>query len=159
MITLKDFIKDTLDQIADATTEFNDSRGGTVAVDAAVHPSSATREDVGAAGFLMSDMIEGADGTRRFAFSILIDFDVAVTATESETSQASGGLKIVQVFSAEAGATAQETTASVSRVKFRLPLRLSAATSRATEKSVGAAGVTIEPTSTGGRFGGNKGAF
>ena len=53
-----------------------------------------------------------------------IDFDVAVTAIETDGTKGGGGLRVAQLFQAGIEANRSTENQSISRVKFSLPLVL-----------------------------------
>jgi len=54
----------------------------------------------------------------------LIEFDVAVTASDATEGGASAGIKVLSAFSAKIGGSASSTTESTSRIRFKVPLAL-----------------------------------
>ena len=54
----------------------------------------------------------------------LVDFDVAVTATDGIEGGGSGKLSVASVFSLQGGAKTATTSESTSRIKFKVPLAL-----------------------------------
>ena len=55
---------------------------------------------------------------------INVDFDVAITATETEGSNGGGGLKVAGFFSVGGNAENKVENQTISRVKYTLPLVL-----------------------------------
>ena len=120
MTTLKDFVRDTLSQIAEGVDEFESSQTGTDQNAATARPEIATdpsdaSKSTAAAGFLYLGYREG--------YATIVDFDVAVTTEENEAKKAGGGIKVVP-FRVEGGLESGVANTSVSRVSFRLPLKL-----------------------------------
>ena len=113
MITLKDFIKETLTQIVDANTEFNTEKSGT---------GADTNPKVYGHGEHMAS--QGFFRTRDGQNIVTINFDVAISAEEGGRTGGSGGIKVLSVFSAEGGIEQTKANSSVSRVRFPLPLKL-----------------------------------
>jgi hypothetical protein len=53
-----------------------------------------------------------------------VEFDIAVTVTESSGLEAKGGLKVASLLSVGGGGSSSTQTAAVSRIKFQVPLVL-----------------------------------
>lgn len=119
MITLKDFVRDSLAQIADAAKEFGDSRED----EASPYPSvrGAVDEKMWSNHGLLFLGFGDEVGAR---YASIVDFDVAVTAQDTDSTQAGGGIRVVSVFSAGGEMQTQSTNASVSRIRFKLPLQI-----------------------------------
>lgn len=125
MITLKDFVKDTLAQITEGVAEFNSAQGDGVTASPKLAPAGLKTSDILQGGLIITSRIRGdSGGTEEWKYATPVDFDVAVTATETEGTKAGASVRIVQVFSAGGEASSAVTNTSVSRVKFRLPLQL-----------------------------------
>ena len=66
------------------------------------------------------------DNERYQADVIEVDFDVAVTATESEGTRGGGGIKVAQIIHGGIEASSNSENQSISRVKYKIPLVLEA---------------------------------
>lgn len=55
---------------------------------------------------------------------LLVDFDVAVTTSDSEEVGGSGKISVVKIFSAEAGGKQMNEQEYTSRIHFKVPLAL-----------------------------------
>lgn len=118
MISLKDFIQETLTQISEATIEFAANKGDT---GANPNPPLTHGENAASHGLLAGEF---NDGKNRYDTIMPVEFDVAVSAEESESKEGKGGVRVMSFIKAD-GSIAKETVASsVSRVKFHIPLRL-----------------------------------
>lgn len=107
---LKEFTKETLIQIVQGVKEANDSL-----------------EQYGACvpgRTLKSEQNVYVDKERTYANAFEVDFDVAVTATETDGTKGGGGLRVAQLFQAGIEANRSTENQSISRVKFTLPLVL-----------------------------------
>ena len=107
---LKDFTKQTLIQIVTATKEVNDELDATEAY--------VPNNDVGKNGgiYLKRYIAQGN--------IIDVEFDVAVTAIESEDKEGGGKLKVMSFVEMGGGANSKVENQTVSRVKYTLPLIL-----------------------------------
>lgn len=117
MLTLKDFIKDTLGQLTEAIVEF----------DEAYQETGASANPVLDTDMYKGDVMAGQhkDEKDRRDTIIPIDFDIAVTAGDAETKGGAAGIRVLQaVISAEGKLERQTENTSVSRVHFKVPLRL-----------------------------------
>lgn len=117
MITLKDFIKETLSEIADGVTAFEKAHEQS---DVTAKPKMKTKGDLagnaaGTAGLLYLGS--------RTGYATLVNFDVAITAEENEASKAGGGIR-VYFAKAEGGVESTSSSSSVNRVQFTIPLKL-----------------------------------
>ena|SRR5258708_500176 len=54
----------------------------------------------------------------------MVEFDVAVTATNEKTAGGGGGIKVMSFFSAEGKGSCKTEASTVSRIRFKVPLRL-----------------------------------
>ena len=111
---LNEFVRDVLVQIAqgvrDADTKVAEA-GGVASSATQLGPASAARETH------FATLENGAP-------VFLVDFDVAVSVSEATEGGANAALRIATIFSAGAGTKGEETTATVSRVRFKVPLAL-----------------------------------
>lgn len=115
MTTLKDFVKDTLSQISDGVSEFEDGSDAKARVEAGIKGNLAG-DAAAAAGLLYLGAGKG--------FATVVKFDVAVTTEETEAAHGSAGIKVIP-FNIGGGLDASTANTSVSRVQFNLPLSLS----------------------------------
>ena len=99
MLTLKDFIKETLTQITEATTEFHTEQGDRAKV--------------------LGPQIHAAGKS-----CVRVDFDVAVTAEESSRADGGVAVKVLSVISATGEVEKTNANSSDSRVSFQLALYL-----------------------------------
>lgn len=120
MITLKDFVRDTLKQIVDGANEFdaeNDTGHGMTAFpDAEIVTAEAWAQH----GMIL---LKYEENTNRAIYATMIDFDVAITAQESEGAAGGAGIKVVSLFNASGEINSETVNSSVSRVRFKLPLK------------------------------------
>lgn len=93
---VKEFVKTTLLQVAEAIDESNDEFGG-------------------ARRFQLS--YEGAKTQKQAQQYSLIEFDIAVELRTTNARKKSGGLKVA-VIDAKAGAKNEQTNSKISRIKF-----------------------------------------
>lgn len=115
---LKDFIKDTIRAIAEATTELQD--------------------ELGPQGILVNPPTNGRDqsvfveGDKRFYHRPVkdVEFDVALTVEKSGSGSAGAKVKIA-IIEANLGGEMAGSSQQVSRLKFSVPLAL-----RATDEEV-----------------------
>jgi len=117
MITLKEFMSETLRQIAEATIEI--AADGSGAGGASVNPvfEGSFVGPAATAGYL-----HDANGN----IVINVDFDIAVTAEEKEKADARVGVKVLSFVTAGGEVGAENSVGTVSRIKFRLPMALPA---------------------------------
>ena len=111
---LNEFVRDVLVQISQGVrnADAEVTKAGGVASPAARHgPASAGCETH------FATLENGAP-------VFLVDFDVAVSVSEATEAGARAALRIASIFSAGAGGKNEETTATVSRVRFKVPLAL-----------------------------------
>lgn len=120
MLTLKDFLTETLTQITDAVVEFESARGET---GASANPAMDLKETPNTEiifGDYRDDM-----GRRDTVIPIL--FDIAVSAEDRQTTGAEGGIRVLQAVVTMGGKHERATESlHASRIQFRLPLRLPA---------------------------------
>lgn len=112
---LKEFISDVLVQIAEGVRDADEavSQAGGVA-------SPATRFGPRGDAPDTPHFATLANGAPVF----LVDFDVPVTVSESSGADAHARLSIATVFSAGVGGKQSDSTATVSRVRFKVPIAL-----------------------------------
>ena len=108
---LKEFVKETLTQIAQGVSE---SQAQVYQLGGAVNPAMR--------GVIAKDAYFGDmhDGQHVF----LVDFDVAITATEETRANAKAKLKVATLLSLGGGGGTNESQASTSRIRFKVPLAL-----------------------------------
>jgi hypothetical protein len=112
MLELKDFVRETLVQIAHGVSEAQKELSESAAE---VNPQVSRRFDV-----KNSNYGDSQSGKPIF----LIDFDVAVTATEG--TQTKGGIGVVAgVLALGRHGQSDSANSSVSRIKFMVPMALS----------------------------------
>lgn len=100
---LKEFTKQTLVQIVEGTKEANDVIKQN---NAHIH-------------------IEDEDYLTGTSYPLTnVDFDVAITATETEGANGGGGIKVMGVFNAGGEIESKTENQTISRVKYTIPLVL-----------------------------------
>lgn len=112
---LQEFIKATITSIARATHELQSELAD---IEVLVNPPSLSGK---------SDIKTTYDPTSPQYYHRhlqLVEFDVAVTASEESTKDAEVGVKLIQVFSAGVSASDATGQENVTRVKFTIPLTL-----------------------------------
>lgn len=117
MITLKDFIEQTLSQIAEGVNSFEESHKDTGIT---ARPTISTKGDLAGKSTSNAGLIYlGMDA----GYASLINFDVLVTEEDTEKAKAGVGLK---VMFAKAGGDleANKGNSSANRIQFTLPLKL-----------------------------------
>lgn len=108
---LKEFTKQTLVQIVEGALEANNTLsdlGARIITEAPQHAEK----------YLSKGLYE--DGIN----VIDVDFDVAITATESEGANGGGGLKVASFLSLGGSTESKTENQIISRVKYTLPLVL-----------------------------------
>ena len=118
MLTLKEFIKETLREITEATIEFADDNQATGA-----NPNPAIRDGASVAQHGLVVGIFDHDKNRHYLI-MPVEFDVAVSVEDKDTKGAGGGLKVVSFLKAEGHLEQESISSSVSRIKFKIPLQL-----------------------------------
>ena len=108
---LKEFTRQTLIQIIEGSASVNDE----LAVRGAYIPYSNLRN---------SNMTSSLDEEHVSRVVINVDFDVAITATETEGSNGGGGLNVAGFFSVGGNAENKVENQTISTVKYTLPLVL-----------------------------------
>ena len=105
---LKEFTKQTLIQIVEGVNDAN------VAL-----------QDSGA--YITNESLSNSKGPCLFYKKlnvIEVDFDVAITASESEGANGGAGLKVVGLFNAGGSVESKTENQTISRIKYTLPLVL-----------------------------------
>jgi len=108
---LKEFTKETLLQIVQGVNEANELL--------TEHNAYVTRD--------IQKSTTGdsyIDRSGHYTHAVNIDFDVAVTATETNDTKGGGSIKVVQIFHAGMESSNSYENQSVSRVKYSIPLVL-----------------------------------
>ena len=99
---LKEFTKQALVQIVEGTKEAN----------AVIKQYNA-------------NILEDEDSCTGISYSLTnVDFDVAITATETEGANGGGGIKVMGVFNAGGEIESKTEKQTISRVKYTIPLVL-----------------------------------
>jgi hypothetical protein len=114
-MNVQEFIQQSLYQIA-AAVESANQQFVLEKIEARANPRGATNHSAGG-GFTYSTVSD----------TQMVDFDIALTATQSDgqTSGAGGGLKIyVASAGVESSNRSEATHSHVSRIKFKIPLKL-----------------------------------
>ncbi|MBO7468503.1 MAG: hypothetical protein J6T81_00070 [Bacteroidales bacterium] len=106
---LKEFTKETLVQIVHGVEEANNELSEKHA-----HVTSHAMKN-SAGGVLLDD---------RYTNAIEVEFDVAVTATETDGTKGGGGIRVAQILFGGIEASNSTENQSISRVKFSIPLVL-----------------------------------
>lgn len=113
---LKDFIANTLTQIAEGILAANEALADT---DAKVNPTNLSTHSNNAQGF--GRTTEGDEGEKRGRLVERVTFDVAVT-TEGET-KGSAGLKIgIATLGFNTGGELRDKAGQASRIQFAVPM-------------------------------------
>lgn len=111
---IKDFIKESLLQIADGITEANK----------ALEAKGAFIPTTGVAGEgLWCTLVEDKKNPHT-RLAMRVDFDLAVTVTQSDNLKAGGGISIASLVNAGATSENSSQSESVSRIKYTIPLEL-----------------------------------
>lgn len=111
---IKYFIKESLLQIVDGITEANkalETKGASI-------PTTG----VAGEGVWWTFVKDGKDSHTRHAMRI--DFDLAVTVSQSDNLKAGGGISIASFLNAGATSENGSQSESVSRIKYTIPLEL-----------------------------------
>lgn len=120
MLSLKEFLTETLTQITDAVVEFDRVRGDTKA---SANPAMNLAEVNNPGIEIVFGDYRDEKGGRDTIIPVL--FDVAITAGDTTTKGAEGGIRVLQAIVSVGGKVEQAVESmNVSRVQFRLPLRL-----------------------------------
>lgn len=120
---LKEFIKETISGIVDATLEL---QGDYEASDAIINPPVSVKD---------RDLFEENGPAHTYRRVQVVEFDVAVSATSETAGGGKAGLKILSV---DAGVEGRHNRASeeASRVKFSIPITLSPSGAEARNREV-----------------------
>ena len=118
MLKLEDFVRDAMQQIAK----------GAKAGGANLTMSPGTSFIMGEETKVQSpipDRNPGSEGKPKAAgYYTIIDFDIAVTAEDSESAKGGAGIKVVSLFNADGSLESQTANRSVSRMRFKLALHI-----------------------------------
>jgi len=117
MITLKEFVEQTLTQIAEGVNAFEEAHKD---VKTTARPHMDTKGDLAGKSSSAAGLIYlGA----RDGYASLINFDVLVTEEDAESAKAGAGIK---VMFARAGGDleANKGNTAANRIQFTLPLKL-----------------------------------
>lgn len=108
---IKEFIKESLLQIVDGINEANDE----------LHEKGAYIPSEKLVGDGVLFTVDKNNETHNF---IKVDFDVAVTVSQSDSSKIGGGISIASFINAGCSAEDVAASQSVSRIKYMIPLAL-----------------------------------
>ncbi|WP_296994238.1 hypothetical protein [Thalassospira sp. UBA1131] len=118
MLTLKDFVKETLTEIVDAMSEFANERGNT---GASPNPSLLHSKAQAHDHFFVGKFNADKD---RYDLIMPVSFDVAVSAADTSNSAVGAGIKVVSFLKADGTINSETTATSANRVQFTVPLQL-----------------------------------
>lgn len=116
MIELKDFVRETLTQIVDGMTEFGEKNAET-----GWSPVPTMNSQVTAATGFISHV--SADGQQRSTV-MPIEFDIAITSEEEDQAGGKVGIKVLSLVDIAGGGEMKSINTSVSRVSFKIPLKM-----------------------------------
>jgi hypothetical protein len=119
MITLKDFVRETLSQIVEGVNEFTEQKAEVGATTYPRMTSMIAEADMEKVGVIFAGF--GPDKGANYVTKI--DFDIAISATDTETAAAGGGIRVLSLLRADGSLETQTANAAVSRVRFTLPLQ------------------------------------
>ena len=125
MLTLKDFVFETLSQVTEALVEF-EKKGKEFDLEITPFPYvQAMSDKIGDHGFLKGAVATGRSG-EPWKYNIIapIEFDVAVTATSENATKVGAGIRVLEMFTAGGDEQNRYQNNSVSRVHFKVPLQL-----------------------------------
>ena len=111
MTTVKEFVKETLEQITGAVKEFDEGATDGTSANPFVGITPAEGVQVG----ILSDCGQP---------TIVVKFDLAVTVAEAGRLEAGAKIKIASIVDIGGKGSEEATTETVSRVQFSLPVRL-----------------------------------
>lgn len=122
MITLDEFVLNTLRQITEAVRKFDDEdKSGLASVQPRI-TGGTDPQKWSEAGFLYTG--RGENGEAQYA--TIVDFDIAVTAEEADIAAGGGGVKVLSFLSAEGKIEGSSRNATVNRIRFKVPLQVRA---------------------------------
>jgi hypothetical protein len=109
---LKEFVKETLVQI---TSGVRDAQGEVRSLGGIVNPATLTRTDGAGSYFSTIDDVHHV---------FLVDFDVAISVTESAGTNAGAKLNVATFLTLGAGGQSANSSAATNRLTFKVPLAL-----------------------------------
>jgi hypothetical protein len=113
-VELNEFVKETLSQIVKGVKESQDEiRGQGGYANPAVFASAPGKESAMHFGSV-------SDGQN----VLLVDFDVAITVSDSQEGGVGGKLSVASIFKLEASSKGTTASESTSRIRFKIPLAL-----------------------------------
>jgi hypothetical protein len=115
IMLLKDFVKGTLVEIAQGVAE---AKKDVESAGARLNPPP---YGVGVPVLQPKGPVSVVGGTDRYRSIMEIEFDVAVTAVESEGTEGKAGIRVFD-FGIGGGMSLAASTSSVSRIKFSVPI-------------------------------------
>ena len=111
---IKDFIKESLLQIVDGITEAN----------TALEAKGASIPTTGVAGEGVWCTLVKDKNNPHTRLVMRVDFDLAVTVTQSDNLKAGGGISIASLVNAGTTCENSSQSESVSRIRYTIPLEL-----------------------------------
>jgi len=111
----KDFIKETLTQIAESVNETNQQLGNQ-------HSFVATENITTASGIPQNDTYSYKDGTVHLVREI--HFDLAVTVSDASAQRGKGSIEVFSLFHAGGSKENQNVSLIMHKLNFTLPLAL-----------------------------------
>ncbi len=112
---IKEFIKETLTQIAESVNETNQQLGNQ-------HSFVATENITTASGIPQNDMYSYKDGTAHLVREI--HFELAITVSDASTQSGKGGIEVFSFVHAGGSKETQNTSHVNHKLSFTLPLAL-----------------------------------
>lgn len=112
---IKDFIKETLTQIAESVNETNRQLVNQ-------HSFVATENITTASGMLHNDTYSYKDGTSHLVREI--HFDLAITVSDASAQGGKGGIEVFSLFNAGGSKESQNASIMTHKLNFTLPLAL-----------------------------------
>lgn len=114
-MNVKDFIKETLTQIAEGVNETNQQIGNQ-------HSFVATENITNESGIPKNDTYSYKDGTAHLVREI--HFDLAITVSDVSAQGGKGGIEVFSLFHAGGSKESQNTSLMTHKLNFTLPLAL-----------------------------------
>ena len=114
-MNVKDFIKETLTQIAEGVNETNLQLGNQ-------HSFVATENITNESGFPKNDTYSFKDGTAHLVREI--HFDLAITVSDASAQSGKGAIEVFSLFHAGGSKESQNTSLMTHKLYFSLPLAL-----------------------------------
>ncbi len=112
---IKDFIKETLTQIAESINETNQELGNQ-------HSFVATENITTASGMPQNDMYSYKDGIAHLVREI--HFDLAITVSDTSAQSGKGSIEVLSLFHAGGSKENQNASIITHKLTFTLPLAL-----------------------------------